>query len=140
MGFDWEQHQYTRMIRDLLESEEDIVVDIVGGNQGKWLMEKRGGGRIVSPNKVEVSAECIDNCATNKKRIYWTIGGVALHELLWHLHPDAGKGRDKHGNENHNRMREYFLLKTNYKDIDLHVVGKKTNQKVNSTRFKKKTN
>lgn len=136
MAFDWDQHKYTRMLRDILESKQDVVVDIMDGTRGNWLMKNRAGGEIQGPNRIELSNKLIQNCSSNTKRIYWTIGGVALHELLWHLHPDGGSqytGILGKG-ETHVRMREYFLTKTKYKNSAAHRPGDRQNKKINSTK------
>ena len=125
VGFDWEQHRYTRMLADILFSNsEDVTVDIMDGARGKEIMDDNGGGVIMGPNRIELSNLLIQKRPI--KRIKFSYGGVTLHELLRHLHIDGGIDSKV------NTMRDWFLIKDG-NESPFHVRGKRFNKNIKST-------
>ena len=106
MGFDWDQHYYVRMLKDIIDAKSDIVVDIIpdessyDGATGHGLMVDYHGGHTES-NQLVVLSDLLKVYSGSSGH---SIGGVALHELLRHIHPEGDI--DKHVNT----MRKFFGL------------------------------
>ncbi len=92
--FNWNTDEYTAAMFDVANTTSNIFVDIVanngvnaakavGGILGSGLLESYGGGFTVNSNHVVLS----DKLAKTTGSSYsWTLGAVAMHELLYHIH------------------------------------------------------
>jgi hypothetical protein len=112
----------------IITSEEDIVVDIIADkgkiyqrmkySTGRGHLSDFGGGSTDTKNRISLSnALSIYNSSNSSK---WTIGGVALHELLYHISPNTDL------KEGANTMRVFYNIKTGKN----HNRGKKMNEKL----------
>ena len=111
--FDWETDKYASAMRDLISTRGDIYLDIVKDRgSGKvpyeidGILKDYGGGYTKQSNWVLLSNKLSKSDGTNKST-KWTIGAVALHELLYHVHPG---GKNEGGNPN--TMRRFYNLRT----------------------------
>jgi len=113
-NFDWSRDKYTEGMSDLMQTSQNIVVDIIADNGTQYkqsvrtskngLLKDYGGGFTVESNYLILSNQLKQSTPSNK--FSWTLGGVALHELLYHVHPS---GKDEGGNPN--TMRSYYGLR-----------------------------
>jgi RHS repeat-associated protein len=125
--FDWKTDKYTSSISDIIDSQANIFADIVNDRSpGHGLMviggllEDYGGGFTVSPEMVILSNKLTETLQGNnavKNNYQWTLGGVALHEFLYHVSPLGKQEGDP------NIMRTYYNQKTG----KTHPAGHKQN-------------
>jgi len=128
IGFDWEKDKYTKALYEIINSKEDILVDIISDKgkiykkmkfkTGRGHLSDFGGGSTDSKNRISLSNALSIYSSTNSHK--WTIGGVALHELLFHISPN------KSLNEGANILREYYKIKTGTD----HERGNRINKKI----------
>ncbi len=128
IGFDWDKDKYTKALYEIINSTEDITVDIIGDkgkiynrmkySTGRGHLSDFGGGSTDSKNRISLSNALSIYSSSNSSQ--WTIGGVALHELLFHISPN------KNLNEGANVLRSYYNIKTG-KD---HGRGRRINNKI----------
>ena len=115
--FDWSKDKYTKGMDDLIKTSQNITVDIIADNGQQYktlhaprthagLLEDRGGGNTVEWNYVVISNKLKQSTQANRGS--WTVGGVVLHELLYHVHP---LGKSEGGNPN--TMRRFYGLRAN---------------------------
>jgi len=114
MGFNWEKDKYTKALYEIINSKEDIVLDIIPdkGNvynrmkfsTGRGHLADFGGGSTDSRNRISLSNALYTYGSKGSGR--WTVAGVALHELLFHISPN------KSLDEGANVLRRYYNLKT----------------------------
>ncbi|WP_440880303.1 DUF6443 domain-containing protein [Tenacibaculum sp. C7A-26P2] len=129
MGFDWDQHYYVRMLKDIIDAHSDIVVDIVpdksdyDGATGHGLMVDYYGGHTES-HQLVILSDLLKIYSGNSSH---SVGGVALHELLRHIHPEGDIDNSV------NSMRKYFNLK---KGKEHHGVRVKSNYGIKRDRKK----
>jgi RHS repeat-associated protein len=115
--FDWSTDKYTSAMKDLISSPGSVYVDIVADNGEEFvravpngmkdsgLLKGFGGGFTESSRSVLLS-DRLPATTNNNKSNTWTLGSVALHELLYHIHPQGLRER------NPNKMRNYYNIKT----------------------------
>ena len=112
-NFNWDTDKYTKAMADIMESKKQIRVNIVANNGGlrlpsgvnvKNFVKDLGGGYTYSPYQIYLS-DGLSNYKPDTKSEH-TLGGVALHELLYHIHSLGAQEK------NPNTMRNYYNLKT----------------------------
>ena len=126
--------KYTERLKEIIDADTDITVRFIedkgsearGRAYGskKGFVETHGGGFTDSPNQVTLSDGLKKTSTTDpiQNQVYWTIGAVALHELLYHIHP-AGDDENNHPNI----MRSYYQQRDDGGD---HGVGKDQNHAI----------
>ncbi|QTE21135.1 hypothetical protein J3359_09755 [Polaribacter cellanae] len=133
MGFDWDQHYYVRMLKDIIDASSDILVDIIPdksnyeGATGNGLMSDYYGGHTESSKLVVLS----DLLQIYKGNTSHSIGGVTLHELLRHIHPDGDI------DANVNNMRTYFGLAKGKNHYGVRVESNMSIRRVTKDNYKK---
>jgi hypothetical protein len=128
VSFNWERDKYAKALYDIMTSEEDILVDIIQDkgkiyrkmkfSSGRGHLSDFGGGSTDSKNRISLSNALSIYSSSNSSK--WTIGGVTLHELLFHISPN------KNLNEGANIMRRFYNIKTG-RD---HGRGKRINKNI----------
>lgn len=110
--FNWNSDKYTRAMSELMRSKGSVYLDIVS-DKGSGLLpyEKNGilsdyGGGYTKQHNWVIISNKLPLSGTNKGR-QWTLGGLVLHELLYHVSPS---GLQEGGDPN--QMRNYYNLKT----------------------------
>jgi RHS repeat-associated protein len=134
IGFDWDQHYYVRMLKDIIDADSDIMVDIIpdksryDGATGNGLMSDFYGGHTQT-NKYVILSDLLKIYAGNSSH---STGGVALHELLRHIHPDGDI--DVRVSD----MREYFTLKGGKPHYGVRVKSNMSIRRVTKDNYKQK--
>jgi len=110
--FDWNTDKYTSAMMDLISMDSDVYLNIVQDKgsgilryEVNGILEDYGGGYTKQSNYVILSNKLSPSNGSNN-RSKWTIGGVALHELLYHIHPQG----QSEGSPN--QMRRYYNMRT----------------------------
>ena len=114
--FDWNADKYTQALKEVVTGDGKVLVDIIPDNGKRYqnsgirtkngLLGDYGGGFTLNSRKVILSNKLPLTNAKNQRNT-WTLGGVALHELLYHIHT---VGKTEGGNPN--IMRNHFQIKT----------------------------
>ena len=112
-SFDWNTDEYTQAMFDLSNTTSNIYGDIIAdkGTKAKRLGATRegllgdyGGGRVFATNNFVLS-DALPETKVGVKFQGWTLGHVALHELLYHVSPLGSS--DKHEGSP-NILRDYY--------------------------------
>ncbi len=117
--FDWNSDQYTSAIKDVIDADTDIMVNIIddkgseassvlfGSDMG--LLAGAGGGFTKNSSTVLLSDKLSETKVGDdfSNTVNWTLGGVGLHELLYYIHPQ-GKNKDERANS----LRKYYNQRT----------------------------
>ncbi len=116
--FDWNTDVYTKAMFDIINTKADITVDIIAdkgvlarqtaGRAGfrNGLLDDLGGGHAVHSGYVVLS-DLLSNTQVGGNNTHkWTLGHVALHELLYHVHPLGNYEEDTV--DGANTMRIYY--------------------------------
>jgi RHS repeat-associated protein len=110
--FDWNSDKYTSAMHDLISMKGDVYLDIVQDRgSGKvpfeidGILKDYGGGFTKQSNWIILSNKLSPSDGSNK-RTKWTIGGVAMHELLYHVHPQGQTESSP------NNMRTFYNMRT----------------------------
>ena len=118
--FDWSTDEYTEAMSELIDVETTVMLDIIPDNGSEYknnikgqasptgFYDGHGGGFTVHSRYIILSDKLKESTSENKSK--WTLGGVALHELLYHV---STSGMDQGGNPN--KMRKHYGLKTGRK-------------------------
>jgi hypothetical protein len=125
--FDWGTDKYTKALYGLIAGDSYVIFDIEPDENGA-LMNGYGGGFTKSRQRIRLSARLLEHNYGDKGTgggfgsKYWTLGGVFLHEMLYHVHKvgqtDDGKIKYYKVNgtltpyEGPNIMRIYYMSKT----------------------------
>lgn len=120
-SFDFNTDKYTKALSEVINSKIEIKVDIIsdskrGGKEG--FLKGYGGGYITSPTSFILSDKLSsygDKGTTGKFPSKWTLGGVFLHEALYHLHEQGqteSKAITNDGSSGPNIMRKHYSSKT----------------------------
>ena len=139
--FDWQRDRYTSALKDVLLLSNQTYVDIhrdrprtlqrgESGNDYKWYtIHGWGGGEVTYYPKVRLSTKLLDTKVGERPSKHdYTIGGVFLHEYLYHLHP---LGSREDGSPQ--RMRNYYNIATNNHGLSgNHGAGSRTRRPYSS--------
>jgi hypothetical protein len=113
VAFNWDRDKYTKMLRQVMDSDEYILTDIVNDTKrgyagqyyetGKGFLSDYRGGITLGTNHVNLSVKLkyYDNAGASEH----TLGGVFLHEVLFHIHPNGAKDKDS------STLRKFYNLK-----------------------------
>lgn len=103
----------------MCSGEGNVTLNIVQDNGNAYrssvpmskdgLLRDYGGGYTVNSSYVILSNQLPATTGSNKSNT-WTLGAVAMHELLYHIH---SAGKSEGGNPN--RMRNHYKMKTGKK-------------------------
>jgi RHS repeat-associated protein len=116
-SFDWNTDKYTKAMADIMESNIAININIVPNHDGITLNRGReindfvkdlGGGFTASSTQIYLSdglSKFGEKGTTGKFAYTHTVGGVALHEMLYHVHK---LGKTESGQPN--KMRDHYNL------------------------------
>jgi hypothetical protein len=128
------------MLKGAIDADTNILTRIIQDNGNSYnklvrkgkphmtgLMDDFGGGRTLLPVSIILSYSL-----SKFKKGYkgeHTLGGVFLHELLWHIHPSryATKGFEP---VDSNTMRDLYNLKPANKPHPPKMFGDNTNRKI----------
>lgn len=107
--------KYTNALSEMIDSKINVRGEIIadskrGGNLG--FLKGYGGGLVTSSTSFELSdnlSKYGDKGTKGKFAYKWSLGGVFLHENLYHLHTLGSKEQFKEGA---NGMRKYYNSKT----------------------------
>lgn len=117
--FNWNTDRYTRMLYDIMYSSTDVTVDIIADKGKRYLnsgvpyatgngfLSDWKGGYTTGSNMVKIS----NALSTYSPNGNYNIGGVTLHELLRHIHPDG----DIESNSNHLKLFYKLITGGNHK-------------------------
>jgi RHS repeat-associated protein len=131
-NFDWNTDKYTKQMKQIIDADTDILIRVIPDNgdearkmshgSKRGLLYDWGGGATKSSNSIVISDALPETSTSNvrQNKANWTIGGVVMHELLYHIHPE-GK------NENSvNDLRNYYNQRTGKE----HGSGSQQNRRV----------
>ena len=135
-NFNWDKDKYTSAMKEVIDAKSDIAVKFIKdkgskaaalayGNK-KGFLRNFGGGFTENSRRVLLSDALSTTSTTSdaSNLTNWTIGGVALHELLYHIHP---LGRT----ESSSAMRNYYIQR----DGRSHGAGDNQNSTINYEPF-----
>lgn len=132
--FNWSTDKYTAQMKYIIDSDSHIWVREIAdkGSESKSMsfgsdkgfLSNFGGGYIKSSREVLISDALAETSTINKNKNLgkWTIGGVVLHELLYHIHPDGAKEKSP------NDLRIHYNQRTG----KTHGAGSNQNLRVGS--------
>ena len=88
-NFDWNLDEYTRAMKEIIDDKYGIRMVILG-DPDKVILDKFGGGKVRDDkNSFELSSRLAnygDPGTKGAESHEWTIGGVFLHETIYHFH------------------------------------------------------
>ena len=124
-SFDWSKDEYTKAMKEVIDDQYSIELKFDPDIDGKFLVGYGGGkdGRLEKDKSITLSSK-LANFDIQKPSTFgnhattWTLGGVFLHESLYHFHQqgviDYGRTVQIGGNffTGEAIMRKYYQTRT----------------------------